>query len=333
MTEPADSPGPSAATDPPGAPDSPGRPGGPMAGKVCVVTGASSGIGRAACTALAGLGATVVLVCRDKARGDAAVDQVSAAATAGRPSLEIADLSSIQQVRDLASRLSRLDRIDVLVHSAGLVLDQRQVTADGLEYTLAVNHLAPFSLTILLSAKLRASTPARVVTVSSEAHRRARLDLDDLQLEQHYNGWRAYANSKLANVLFTRELARRLPATELTANCLHPGVVNTGFGAKGSRPLRLGLALGRGFLLSPAQGADALIYLASAEDVAGATGGYYIKRRERQPSEAARDEDTARRLWKLSVELTGLAKRAGSEEPGHADREQPGDADGEQNPA
>jgi retinol dehydrogenase 12 len=304
-----------------------------MAGKVCVLTGASSGIGRAACAALAGLGATVILVCREKARGEAALDHVTAAATAGPPRLEIADLSSMQQVRELAARLSELNRIDVLINNAGLVLAERQVTVDGLEYTLAVNHLAPFLLTILLSATLRASAPARVITVSSTAHRGAKLDLSDLQLQRHYNGWRAYANSKLANILFTRELARRLPAGELTANCLHPGTVSSGFGAQGSLSLRLGLALGRGFLLTPAQGADTVVYLASSEDVAGASGGYYIKRRERTPSPAARDEATARQLWRLSVELTGLGKPERGERPDDADVAEAAGADGEPDPA
>ena len=280
----------------------------PMNGKVCVITGASSGIGKAASLALARLGADVILVCRDKARGEAALAEVGAVAPASTRQLELADLSSLRDVRELAGRLSRLDRLDVLINNAGLVLASRQVSADGFEYTFALNHLAPFLLTGLLREKLAASAPARVVTVSSAAHRAARLDLADLQLTGHFNGWRAYANSKLANILFTRELASRLAGTGVTANCVHPGTVNTRFGRDGSSMLRFGLGIGRRFLLSAAQGADTVVYLASSPDVAGATGGYYIKRRLRAPSGAARDPETARRLWAISAELTGLAE-------------------------
>jgi retinol dehydrogenase 12 len=280
----------------------------PMNGKVCVITGASSGIGKAASLALARLGADVILVCRDKARGEAALAEVGAAAPASIRQLELADLSSLRDVRELAGRLSRLDRLDVLINNAGLVLASRQVSVDGFEYTFALNHLAPFLLTGLLREKLAASAPARVVTVSSAAHRAARLDLADLQLTGHFNGWRAYANSKLANILFTRELASRLAGTGVTANCVHPGTVNTRFGRDGSSMLRFGLGIGRRFLLSAAQGADTVVYLASSPDVAGATGGYYVKRRLRAPSGAARDPETARRLWAISAELTGLAE-------------------------
>ena len=280
----------------------------PMNGKVCVITGASSGIGKAASLALARLGADVILVCRDKARGEAALAEVGAVAPASIRQLELADLSSLRDVRELAGRLSRLDRLDGLINNAGLVLASRRVSADGFEYTFALNHLAPFLLTGLLREKLAASAPARVVTVSSAAHRAARLDLADLQLTGHFNGWRAYANSKLANILFTRELASRLAGTGVTANCVHPGTVNTRFGRDGSSMLRFGLGIGRRFLLSAAQGADTVVYLASSPDVAGATGGYYIKRRLRAPSGAARDPETARRLWAISAELTGLAE-------------------------
>ena len=194
----------------------------------------------------------------------------------------------------------------MLINNAGLVLGERRTSADGFEYTFALNHLAPFLLTNLLREQLAASAPARVITVSSAAHRGARLDLDDLQLAGHFNGWRAYANSKLANILFTTELARRLTGTGVTANCLHPGTVNTGFGRDGSRLLRLGLDLGRRFLRTAGQGADTVVYLASSPDVAGATGGYYVNRKLRTPSRAARDQATARRLWEISAELTGL---------------------------
>jgi NAD(P)-dependent dehydrogenase (short-subunit alcohol dehydrogenase family) len=279
---------------------------GPMSGKVCVVTGANSGIGKATSLVLAQFGAEIILVCRDKARGETALAEVSAVATPGAARLEIADLSSLQEVRELAARLARLDRLDVLINNAGLVLGDRRITADGFEYTFALNHLAPFLLTNLLREKLAASAPARVITVSSAAHRAARLDLADLQLAKHFSGWRAYSNSKLANILFTTELARRLTGTGVTANCLHPGTVNSGFGRDGSRVLRLGLDLGRRFLRTPGQGADTVVYLASSPDVEGATGGYYIRRKLRAPSRAAQDQATARRLWEISVELTGL---------------------------
>jgi len=283
----------------------------PMNGKVCVVTGATSGIGRAAATALAGLGAQVVLVGRDRARAEAAAAELRGAAAP--PRLEIADFTSMAQVRELAGRLTALEHIDVLVNNAGLVAGRRRITADGFDETFAVNHLAPFLLTNLLLGKLTAA-PARVITVTSDAHTAARLDLDDPQLERGWNSWRAYANSKLANILFTRELARRLDGTGATANCAHPGVVRTGFGRDAAMPLRLGLTIARPFLLSPQRGADTVVYLATSPEVSTATGGYYVKRQRREPSAAARDEDAARRLWRLSEELTGLtpARPAGS---------------------
>jgi retinol dehydrogenase 12 len=277
-----------------------------MKGKVCVVTGASSGIGKAAAAALAGLGATVVLVGRDRGRTEAAAAEI------GRPGgppprVEVADLASLEQVRGLAERLAGLERIDVLVNNAGLVLGERQVTADGLEHVLALNHLAPFLLTSLLLPQLTASAPARVVTVTSDAHSAARLDLADLNLERGWDSWRSYANSKLANILFTRELARRLDGTGVTANCAHPGVVRTGFGGQARPLLKAGIMIARPFMLSPERGADTIVYLASSPDVAGQSGGYYVKRQRREPSAAARDDDTARKLWEISQELTGLA--------------------------
>ncbi|HEX9034599.1 MAG TPA: SDR family oxidoreductase [Streptosporangiaceae bacterium] len=278
-----------------------------LAGRVCVVTGASSGIGKATATALARLGATVVLVCRNRGRGESAVAEVGAVATGAPPSLELADLASLHEVRDLAARLARLPAIDVLVNNAGLVVANRSLTVDGLEHTLAVNHLAPFLLTNLLRPVLEASAPARVVTVASTVHRTARLDLTDLGLERRYRPMLAYSNSKLANILFTRELARRLAGTGVTANCLHPGTVATNFGQTGSRWLRLSLVVGRHLLRAPESGAKTVVYLAASPDVATSTGGYYVGRSRRNPSRAANDDELAARLWDLSATLTGLA--------------------------
>jgi retinol dehydrogenase 12 len=277
-----------------------------MKGKVCVVTGATSGIGKATATALAKLGATVVLVGRDRGRTEAAAAEIGSV-SARPPRTEIADLASLEQVRGLAERLAGLERIDVLVNNAGLVLGERRVTPDGLEHVLALNHLAPFLLTSLLLPKLTASAPARVVTVTSDAHSAARLDLADLNLERGWDSWRSYANSKLANILFTRELARRLDGTGVTANCAHPGVVRTGFGRQARPLLKLGITIARPFLLSPERGADTIVYLASSPEVAGQSGGYYVKRQRREPSAAARDDATARKLWEISQEMTGLA--------------------------
>jgi len=276
-----------------------------MKGKVCVVTGATSGIGKATAAALAGLGAQVVLVGRDRARAEATAAELGRAGAP--PTLEIADFTSMGQVRELAGRLEALEHIDVLVNNAGLVAGQRRTTADGFDEVFAVNHLAPFLLTNLLLGKLTAAA-ARVITVTSDAHAAARLDLDDPHLERGWDSWRAYANSKLANILFTRELARRLEGTGATANCAHPGVVRTGFGREARLPLRLGLMIARPFLLSPERGAATIVYLATSPEVANATGGYYVKKTRREPSAAARDDDAARRLWQLSEELTGLTQ-------------------------
>jgi retinol dehydrogenase 12 len=279
-----------------------------MNGKVCVVTGATSGIGKAAATALAGLGAQVVLVARDRQKAEAVAGRIGAHSTLP-PRVEIADLAVMEQVRALAGRLNALERVDVLVNNAGLILGERRGTPDGYEHVFAVNHLAPFLLTNILLPKLTASAPARVVTVTSDAHTNARLDLADPNCEHGWDSWRSYANSKLANILFTRELARRLEGTGVTANCVHPGVVRTGFGRDSKPLLRVGIAIARPFFLSPDRGADTVVYLASSPEVAGKTGGYYVKRQQREPSSAARDDATARHLWEISEQMTGLAPR------------------------
>lgn len=274
-----------------------------MHGKVCLVTGATSGIGKAAATALARRGAQVVLVGRDRGRAEDVAAEIGSFGAAA-PSVEIADLASMEQVRALAGRLAALERVDVLINNAGLIAGERRATPDGFEHVFAVNHLAPFLLTNLLLPKL--TPPARVVTVTSDAHGAASLDLGNPHLAHGWDSWRSYANSKLANILFTRELARRLDGTGVTANCAHPGVVRTGFGREAKPLMRYGLILARPFFLSPERGADTVVYLASSPEVAGETGGYYVKRQRREPSAAARDDATARKLWEISEEMTGL---------------------------
>ncbi len=279
----------------------------PMAGRVCVLTGASSGIGKAASIALAGLGATMVLVARDSRRGETALAEVSAAATGAEPSLELADLALQEQVRSLAQRLSDLPVIDVLINNAGLVVGRGEYTSDGIERTFAVNHLAPFLLTNLIANKLTAGPSGRVVTVASTAHRWARLDPEQAALPKIYVPMLAYGNSKLANILFTRELARRLGDGPVTANCLHPGTVSTKFGQSGSPWLRLGVRIAAPMMGSPEAGGRTVVYLASSAAVDGQTGGYYVNGKLRRPSPSARDDDLARRLWEVSAKLTGLA--------------------------
>ena len=278
-----------------------------MHGRVCVVTGASSGIGRATALGLAARGATLVLVCRDEARGNAVAEEIARAGCEGSATLLLADLASQTQVRAVAAEIrARFERVHVLINNAGVAgARPRRTTAEGLERTFAVNHLAPFLLTTLLLDRLEAGAPARVVTVSSAAHRFFALDFDDLQDERRYSPFRAYARSKLANVLFTHELARRLEGSGVSANCLHPGVVATNIFRDSPRLLR---ALFAGPLaLSPERGADTVLYLASAPEVAGASGRYFVRRRPVRPSRAARDSNAARRLWQASEALTAAS--------------------------
>ena len=277
-----------------------------MQDKVCVVTGANSGIGKVAALDLAARGATVVLVCRNEERGAPVLEEIERGGSSGSATLLTADLSSQRQVREAAAAfLERFDRLDVLINNAGVAgWGTRLVTEDGLEATFAINHLAPFILTDLLLDTLKASAPARVITVSSAAHRNSDLDFDDLQGERRYSGFGAYSRSKLANVLFTQELSRRLEGTGVTANCLHPGVVGTGIFRNLPRWLRILFSSSSPFVISPEKGADTLLYLATAPELAEVSGGYFVKRKSVRPSSAAQDAAAARRLWEVSVALT-----------------------------
>ena len=280
-----------------------------MAGMSVLVTGGTGGIGKATATGLAALGARVGITGRDQARTEAAAAGIRAAA--GSPVVDAfaADLSVQAGVRRLAAQvLDTYPRLDVLVNNVGGFWAHRHVTADGLEYTFALNHLAPFLLTSLLLDRLTASAPARIVTVSSGAHTRARIDFDDLQGEQTYSGQRAYSQSKLANVMFTYELARRLDGTGVTATVLHPGVVRTSFGAEDQAAyLAAMIGVARLFMKTPAQGASTPVYLASSPQVEGITGRYFVNRKPKTSSKASYDTAAAARLWQVSADLTAPA--------------------------
>jgi NAD(P)-dependent dehydrogenase (short-subunit alcohol dehydrogenase family) len=273
-----------------------------MREKVCLVTGSNSGIGKETALGLARLGATVVMVCRDQSKGAAAQAEIKT--QSGNPSVDllIADLSSQQSIRQLAREITeRYPQVHVLVNNAGVSPSQRALTSDGIEKTFAVNHLAPFLLTNLLLERLKASAPARVVTVASSGQ--SAINFDDLQGEKHYSMLGAYGQSKLANILFTYELARRLEGTGVTANCLHPGVVSTNL-AREFNPLFRAMA--RLFFISPAKGAQTSIYLASSPEVEGVSGKYFTKKREIPSSKESHDTASARRLWQISEQLTQL---------------------------
>ena len=279
-----------------------------MTGKVCMVTGATSGIGRATARALAHKGATVIVVGRNPDKSAATVNQIKQ--QTGNPAIEflLADLSAQAQIRQLAQQFeSRYRGLDVLVNNAGAVFMKRRETVDGIEMTFALNHLGYFLLTNLLLNTLKASAPARIVNVSSELHTKARLDLDDLQGKQRYRGMEAYRQSKLANVLFTYELARRLEGTDVTVNTQSPGLVATNLGQnnRGVSALMKRL-VDRLIGISPEEGAQTSIYFATSPDEEGVTGQYFVRQQAVPSSKVTCDEAIARRLWQVSAELTGL---------------------------
>jgi len=283
-----------------------------MDGLTVVITGANSGVGRATATAVAGLGARTVMTARSESRGLGALADVRRASGSDQVELVVFDLVDLASVREGAAELlDRCAHIDVLVNNAGLVLSERTETRDGFEATFAINHLGPFSLTRLLTERLIASAPSRVVNVASAAHRSARrgLDFGDLQSVKHYRGMRAYARSKLANILFTNELARRLSGTGVTANSLHPGTVASGFARDddASGLLAFGVKVIKPFILTPEKGARTSVYLTSSPEVADVSGKYFVKCRARAPSAAAQDEAAAALLWAISEELVDQA--------------------------
>ena len=280
---------------------------GGMGGKTALITGGTSGIGKATAVALAAMGANVIVVGRNPERGEAAVEEIKAQSHSGSVELMLADLSVQAEVRKLAEEfLGSHDRLDVLANNAGLVQSNRTETPDGIETTLAINHLAPFLLTNLLIERLEQSPPSRVITVSSEAQRWGNMDFEDLQSRRKYRGFPVYGMTKLANIMFTFELAERLGGTGVSANCLHPGSVGTNFGQNNRGAMALFFKTFKPFMRSPEQGADTLIWLSFSPEVEGVSGKYFSDRKEIAARKVAYDPAARRTLWEISEELTGL---------------------------
>ena len=279
-----------------------------MTGRVCLVTGANAGVGKATATGLARMGATVVMVCRNLERGETAQAEIAADSGSQDVDLLIADLSSQGSVRKLARTFtSKYPQLHVLINNAGTITRRRRITVDGLETQFAVNHLAPFLLTNLLLETLKASAPARVVTVSSQVHSKSPLDFDDLRSDREYSASQVYRKTKLANILFTYELSRRLEGTNVTANCLHPGVIATKLlddYMGGSQDA--GFGSGESFGDNPERGAAIVLYVASSPEIDGITGKYFHDNAVRETAPVTYDEEHARWLWDASTKLTGL---------------------------
>jgi NAD(P)-dependent dehydrogenase (short-subunit alcohol dehydrogenase family) len=274
-----------------------------MNGKVTLITGASSGIGKATALGLARMGATVVMACRDSERGEAARRMIVKETNNSAVSVELLDLANLDSVCSFAKGFQqRFPRLHVLVNNAGIFASKRILTVDGFESTFAINHLAHFLLTNLLLDLLKASAPSRIVNVASEWQ--GHMNLDDLQGQRKYSGMRSYPQSKLANVLFTYELARRLEGTGVTANCVHPGIVRTNFGRQSGGIMSVVVRVFAPFMLSPEEGARTVVWLASSPELERISGRYFIKQAERRSSKESYDLDVARRLWEIISDLT-----------------------------
>jgi NAD(P)-dependent dehydrogenase (short-subunit alcohol dehydrogenase family) len=289
-----------------------------MKGKVVLITGATSGIGQVAAEKLAGMGGRIVQVARDRHRGEAAMARLSQIAPGVSHTIYYADLSRLREMKRVASDIAQAEpRIDVLINNAGAMFGTRELTEDGLERTFALNHMSYFMMTQGLEKRLAASAPARVVNTASDAHTSGTIDFEDLQSEKTYRfnlvdwmryggpAFKVYARSKLMNILYTRELAHQLAGTGITANSLHPGFVSTRFGDQTGGLISFGIGIAKRFALTPEQGAETLVYLASSPDVATVTGEYFHKCRSAMPSREAQDDAKARRLW---LETTKIAQ-------------------------
>jgi NAD(P)-dependent dehydrogenase (short-subunit alcohol dehydrogenase family) len=278
-----------------------------MKDKTVVITGGTSGIGEIAAKQLAQMGARIVLIARDKSRATTTLARLSKVRPGLNHTVHYADLTRIAEMKRVAAEIAGHEpRIDVLINNAGAMFGSRRLTADGLEYTFALNHMAYFVVTEGLRERLLASAPARVINTASAAHQGAKLDFDDLQLAKNFGSVKAYGRSKLCNILFTRELARRLHGTGVTANCLHPGFVATRFGDQSGGMISRFVGLAKLFAISPKKGAETIVYLASSAAVTETTGEYFYECRRTTPSQAARDNRDALLLWEHSAALAGM---------------------------
>ncbi|MGE0061831.1 MAG: SDR family oxidoreductase [Xanthobacteraceae bacterium] len=279
-----------------------------MKGKVVVITGGTSGLGRVTAEALAKRGARIVLVARDRERARQTLAALKAVAPDGGHTAHYADLCLMAETRRVAAEIAAAEpRIDVLMNNAGAIFASRQVTGEGLERTFALNHMSYFLMAAGLRDRLAATPGARIVNTASGAHRRGHVDFDDLQSARHYRGFTVYGTSKLCNILFTRALARRLAGTGVTANSFHPGFVATRFGDQSGWWSALTIRFGKTFMaLSEEKGADTMIYLASSPEVAGVTGEYFFERKRKQPTAEAQDDAIAERLWQVSADIAGF---------------------------
>lgn len=278
-----------------------------MRGKVIVITGATSGIGLVAAERLAGMGARLVLVARNRARGERALNRLRQISPDIPHTVHYGDLSRLADMKRVAADIAAVEaRVDVLINNAGALFNSRQTTDDGLELTFATNHMSYFVMTHGLRDRLRAAAPSRVVNTSSDAHKGTQLDFDDLQSANRYRGFPVYGRSKLCNILYTSELARRLEGTGVTANCLHPGFVDTRFGDESGGVFAYLVKAAKLFAISPEKGAETIVYLASSKDVDRTTGKYFYKCREATPTKEARDQEAAKRLWAETARLAGV---------------------------
>ena len=279
-----------------------------MAEKVCLVTGGNSGIGKSVALGLAKMGATVVVVSRNKEKGETAVTDTVEKSGNNNVELIQADMSSQNSIHQLVNEFrARHEKLHLLINNAGVYLTKRSETEDGLESTFAVNHLGPFLLTSLLVDILKASAPSRIVNVTSDAHKGARVNFDDLQGERKFSGWQAYGQSKLAMILYTHGLAKKLEGTGVTVNSAHPGVVRTNFAKNNGGLVMLGFRFLGMFFISPESAAKRILYVATSPDLEGVTGKYFTKMHEVKSSQESYDDDSARRLWQISEQLTHLS--------------------------